>query len=290
MQEKQILISGGSDGIGKGTALGLARLGASITILGRREEHCRSTVAWLKKESRNERIRYFCADLSDMDQVKGLSEKILDRFNRLDVLVNNAGGIFLKKQLSAQGWEMTFALNHMNYFYLSHLLLPLLKKTADKSGEARVVVVSSGAHKSVNEPLNFDDIHMEKENYSGWRRYCESKLMNLYFTFSLHELLQGSQVTVNALHPGFVNSSFGNNNMGLFGLFIKVGKAFMARGIDKGAETIVHLSSSELLRGTSGKYYHDKQERSVSQLARDKDSEKKIWDLSLNLLGLKSYI
>ncbi|MFZ6019169.1 MAG: SDR family NAD(P)-dependent oxidoreductase, partial [Chloroflexota bacterium] len=211
VDRKKVLITGGTDGIGKVTALELAKRGAHVIIIGRNPQKTEQTVREIREQSDNPRVDFLIADLSEQEQVRRVAAEYRHRYDQLHVLINNAGAFFAKRELTADGLEKTFALNHLAYFLLTHLLLDLLTKSAP----ARIINVSSAAH--FGGKINFDDLNAEK-SYSGWGAYSNSKLMNVLFTYELARRLQGSGVTVNCLHPGFVATQFGKNNGGLIGL------------------------------------------------------------------------
>ena len=202
----------------------------------------------------------------------------MKKHTRLDVLLNNAGAMFMSRQESADGVEMTMALNHLSYFYMTHLLKDML--TAND--QARVVNVSSGAHQGAK--INFDDIQYKK-GYTGFGVYGQSKLMNLLYTFELARKMTGTHVTANALHPGFVNTGFGKNNGG----FIKFAMGLlspMQRKVSDGAATSIFLASSPEIDTVSGKYYVDCKAVESDPASYDKAAAARLWQLSLDLLGL----
>ena len=200
---KICMVTGATAGIGLVTARRLAEFGASVVLVGRDPSRGAAAVAEIQRRVPDAILDFMCADLSDQTQVRRLSEEFEDRFPRLDVLINNAGGMFGKRELSADGIEMTFALNHLSYFLLTNLLLPALRAAAP----ARIVNVASRAHEGV--ALNFDDLQHARR-YHGWKAYKRSKLANMLFTYELVRQLNGAAVTVNALHPGFVATGIGS--------------------------------------------------------------------------------
>ena len=212
MQGKTVLISGATNGIGKVTARELAHMGAQVVIIGRSKARTEETVREIQTVSGNQQVHSLLGDLSLISEVRRVADEFKQRFARLDVLVNNAGAVFAKRQETREGHEMTLALNHLNYFLLTHLLLDRLKSSAP----ARIVNVSSEAHTGGS--LRLDDLQ-SKQSYGrgGFNAYSQSKLMNVMFTYELARRLAGSGVTANALHPGLVSSGFGKNNAGLMG-------------------------------------------------------------------------
>lgn len=287
MKGKVVLITGGTSGIGRQTALDLAPMGAHIVILGRNKDKAEKTVAQLKNLGAAG-AEAIIADLSSLHQVKKAAEEFLAKYQRLDVLLNNAGSLFMQRLESADGYEMTLALNHLSYFALTHHLFPLLKETSEQTGEARIINVSSEAHKAAKEGIAFEDVQ-RKNGYSGWERYGESKLANIYFTYSLDEKFAGNGLTVNSLHPGFVDSGFGDNNKGWFQWFFSPIKKLFARSEAKGAETSVYLASAENLKGVSGKYFVDKKVKKTSPVSYDLEARERLWQESMGLCGIVSY-
>jgi NAD(P)-dependent dehydrogenase (short-subunit alcohol dehydrogenase family) len=198
---------------------------------------------------------------------------------RIDVLLNNAGALFMRRDVTLDGLERTFALNHIGYFLLTHLLRERLMESAP----ARIVNVASEAHR--NALLDFDDLQCA-ERYSGRIAYQRSKLCNILFTRELARRLAGTGVTANCLHPGFVASSFGDNNLGLFGIALGLAKRFVAISVERGAETPVYVASSPELETISGRYFDKCRERAPSVAARDDDSATRLWQVSTKLAGL----
>jgi len=214
--------------------------------------------------------------------VRAMAQAFLARYARLDVLLNNAGAFFYTRQTSAQGYERTFAVNHLSHFLLTHQLLDVLKDTAQRYGEARIINVSSGAHKGMC--LDFADVHMKK-GYKSWVAYGRSKLANLYFTFELARRLEGSAVTANALHPGFVATEIGVNRNPLIAL---VKKFINLRGISpqEGAQTSIYLATAAEVRGVSGTYFYQCRQARVDPIALDREAAQRLWQVSLELVGL----
>lgn len=269
---KSILVSGGTDGIGRVTAETLARMGAAVTIIGRNSEKTARVAEEIRRSSGNKQVDGIAADLSEQRQVRRAAEEYRARHDRLDVLVNNAGAMYMQRQESADGIEMTVALNHMNYFLLTQALLDLLKKSAP----ARIVNVSSMAHMGASlDPDNLEG----KRSYSGWRQYSNSKLMNLYFTYSLARRLEGSGVTVNALHPGFVATNFGRSNGGLFKPLFRL---FQLGAIspEEGAATSIYLASSAEVEGINGQYFSNKKAVPSSKPSYDEGMAERLWQIS----------
>jgi NAD(P)-dependent dehydrogenase (short-subunit alcohol dehydrogenase family) len=277
MNGKTVLITGASSGIGLHTAMGLAKLGAQVVMVGRDERRTAEAVSLVKAQTGNPSISYLLANLSSMKEVRNLASEFKSKHQKLDVLVNNAGAIFLWRKTTVDGYEMTLALNHLNYFLLTNLLLDVLKAQPN----ARIVNVSSNAHYRGH--VNFDDLQCER--YNGMLRYSESKLMNVLFTYELARRLKGTNVTANCLHPGFVASNFALNN----GFLVNIFMAFMWRRLtnEQGARTSIYLASSPEVEGVSGKYFHcNMKERRSSAESRDENVAKKLWEVSEGLVIL----
>jgi len=248
MKDKICLITGATDGIGKETARYLGKQNAQLILVGRNPEKGEKVRKKLRAKTGNNQIEILTADLSNMKAIRYLAERIYSRYDRLDVLINNAGALFAQREETDEGLEKTFALNHLNYFLLTKLLLDLIKK----GKTPRIINVASGAH--IGATLDFDNLQ-GKNDYSGWVAYKRSKLMNIMFTYKLAELLKDTPITVNTLHPGFVRTRFGDNNTGIVGIGLNLAKKIGAISIKKGAETSVFLATSPTVKGLSGKYF-----------------------------------
>ncbi|MEL6402909.1 MAG: SDR family oxidoreductase [Chloroflexota bacterium] len=282
MQDKVVMVTGATNGIGEITALELARQGATVVVVGRTLSKLEDTVARIKSETGNQNISYIQADLSSMAEVRNAAEQFLAQFERLDVLVNNAGAYFAERKTTADGYEMTLALNHLNYFLLTDLLLDTIKQTAETQGEARIVNVSSDAHQAAR--IKFDDI--QATNYSSFGRYGESKLMNIMFTYALARRLEGTKVSTNALHPGLVETGFGKNNGGMSKFFISILSKFFGKSPEEGAETNIYLAASPEAKGITGKYWADKQQKQSNKASYDVDAQERLWSISEELVGI----
>ncbi len=278
MQGKTCLITGATNGIGKETALSLAQMGARIVVVGRNRQKSEAVVAEIKQQSGNNAVELLLADLSSQKEVRRLADEVKANYPRLDVLVNNAGGIYTQRQLTVDGLEYTFALNHLSYFLLTNLLLDLLKA----STPARIVNVSSGAHQMGK--MEFDNLQGEKR-YSTMRAYGTSKLENILFTYELARKLEGTGITTTVMHPGGVATGFGHNNAGIFSVVVKFFHLF-SRTPAKGAETVVWLASSPDVEGATGKYYYDLKEIKSNAESHDQAKAQKLWQMSQKLTGL----
>jgi NAD(P)-dependent dehydrogenase (short-subunit alcohol dehydrogenase family) len=279
MQGKVCLITGATAGIGKATAQGLAAKGATLIITGRNRDKTAVTAAELKAASGNSNIDFLVADLSSQAEVRRLADEFKQKYSRLDVLINNAGGVFTKRQTTVDGLEYTFALNHLAPFLLTNLLLDLLKASAP----ARVITVSSGAEQGGR--LDFDDLQSEK-SYSAFRVYSTSKLENILFSNELARRLKGTGVTSNSLHPGFVASDFGKNNPGLLSMAMVLVRPF-AINVEKGAATSIYLASSPEVEGVTGKFFTKSAEATPSNpMANNEAAARRLWEISEKLCHL----
>ena len=276
--KKTCLITGATDGIGKQTALELAHRHYSLVLVGRNLEKGDAVVSELIRETGNEFIQFHCADMSSMKAVKDLAIEIQRSYDTIDILLNNAGAYFNQFKLTDDGFENTIALNHFAYFYFTELLLDMVK--SDSCG--RVINVASTAHKKAK--LEFNDLQM-KNGYKGWTAYRRSKLMNIMFTYECHHRFSDSGVTFNCLHPGFVDSSFGNNNLGFAKNSIKIAKKLFAIDIVKGARTSVYLSSSDDVAGISGKYFGKCKVVQSSKASYIEEDQKKLWEATEELIN-----
>lgn len=275
MNGKVCLVTGATDGIGKVSARVLAELGAKVIIVGRNPEKSAIVLAELRSISGNENIDLLMADLAVMQEVRDLAEQVISRYDRIDVLLNNAGGYFTKQEKTSDGLEMTFALNHMSYFLLTNKLMELLKYSAP----ARIVNVSSDAHYGVD--IEFENLNGEKE-YKAWKAYQKSKLANVLFTYELLKKVPGN-ITVNCLHPGFVATNFGHNNGGFFGPVLKIAQRISAIDPEEGAKTSIFLCSAPEIKGFSGKYFYKCQPKTSSQESRNMDTGKRLWQISSDI-------
>jgi NAD(P)-dependent dehydrogenase (short-subunit alcohol dehydrogenase family) len=278
LQDQTILITGATNGIGRQAALELAKLGATLVITARDAAKGEHVMAQIKSESGNSKIEMIRADLSRMADVISTANAFKAKHSRLDVLINNAGGIFDARKLTADGFEYTFGFNHLAYFLLARELLDVLKSSAP----ARIVNVSSAAHEGGK--INFDDL-MGARSYSSFRAYSQSKLANIMFTYALARRLEGTQVTVNALHPGFVDTGFGANGGLLMRSLINVAKKFGSIKVDKGADTVVYLASSADVAGQTGKYWDRRRAINSNAASQDAAAQERLWQVSETLIA-----
>jgi NAD(P)-dependent dehydrogenase (short-subunit alcohol dehydrogenase family) len=278
MQGKRCLVTGATQGIGRAAALALARRGASVVIVGRDPKRTPETAEELRQESGNPHVEAFVADLSLMAEVRRVAREYASRYPRLDALINNAGAVFAQRQLTTDGYERTFALNHLAYYALTRDLLELLRRSAP----ARVVNLSSIVH--TMERLDFDDLMVERR-YTGMRAYKRSKLANVMFTFELSRRLQGTGVTANCVHPGIVRTNFGKVDLkNLFTSIIGPLVRPFLLGPEQGADTAVWLASSPEVEGVTGKYFIKRKERKVNPQALDNAACARLWEISEQLV------
>jgi NAD(P)-dependent dehydrogenase (short-subunit alcohol dehydrogenase family) len=278
MRGKICLVTGGTNGIGKATAQALARMGAMVIIVGRDAQKTSQVVQEIRAASGNPGVGSMLADLSSEQEVRRLADEFKSKYSHLHVLLNNAGAVFMQRQLSVDGIEMTFALNHLASFLLTNLLLDTLKASAP----ARIINVSSNAHATGK--IEFEDLQGER-GYSP-RVYENSKLANILFTGELARRLEGTGVTVNALHPGFVATGFAKNNGKVMSALVSIFVPLVARSPAKGAETSIYLASSPTVEGITGEYFYDSHVIPAALQATDMVVARKLWDVSAEMVHL----
>jgi NAD(P)-dependent dehydrogenase (short-subunit alcohol dehydrogenase family) len=279
MKGRVCLVTGATSGIGKVTARALADKGATVVFVARDAERAAATRRWILDQTGNHSVDYLIADLSSRDSVYRLAGEFSSRYPGLDVLVNNAGAFFPNRMESADGIEMTFALNHLGPFLLTNLLLDAIRRRAP----SRIVTVSSGAHTGAK--MDWADLE-GRSRYSGWRAYGQSKLANLLFTYELARRLEGTGVTANALHPGFVATGFGHNGRGATKAMIGFAQRFMAISPEEGAKTSIYLASSPEVEGVTGKYFVKCKPVQSSPASYRLDDMRRLWDLSMQQVRL----
>jgi NAD(P)-dependent dehydrogenase (short-subunit alcohol dehydrogenase family) len=276
LEGKVFLVTGATEGIGKAAAVAFAKRGATLALVARSREKGERVVAEVKAASGDDRVELLIGDMSSLADVRAVADAFRAGHDRLDVLVNNAGAIFTERRMSADGIEMTFALNHMGYFVLTERLLDLLRKTPG----SRVVSTSSAAHRGGRMDLA---TIAKGDDRAGLAAYADSKLCNILFTRELARRLAGTGVTANCFHPGFVHTGFGLNNGGLVKWSLGwIGPVF-ARTPEKGAETLIWLAASPEAGKYNGEYFHDLKVARTTKLAKDDDLAKRLWDLSEKL-------
>jgi retinol dehydrogenase 14 len=274
-----VLITGGTSGIGKATAVAIAAMGANVVVVGRNQERGGAAVEEIKVQSHNESVELMLADLSVQAEVRRLAEGFLERYDRLDMLVNNAGLVQSKRTETPDGIETTLAINHLAPFLLTNLLLGCLEQSAP----SRVITVSSEAQRWGT--MDFEDMQSRRK-YRGFPVYGMTKLANIMFTYELAERLDGTDVSANCLHPGSVGTNFGQNNRDAMALFFRTFKPFM-RSPEQGADTLIWLASSPEIDGVSGKYFSDRKEIEAKKVAYDPAARRRLWEISEELTGLK---
>jgi len=276
---KIVLITGGTGGIGRATAIGLAKSGARVGITGRDRGRAEQAADAIRRESNNGAVDVFVADLSSQSDVRRLARDVLAAYPRLDVLINNVGGFWAHRHETADGLEHTFALNHLAPFLLTNLLIDRLRACAP----ARIVTVSSGAQSMGR--IDFDDL-MGEQTYSGQRAYNQSKLANVMFTYELARRLDGSGVTANTLHPGVTRTAFGaEDGTRVMAPIIAALRPFM-RSPKRGAETSVFLASSPAAAGITGHFFENRKARPSQKASYDSVTTARLWEVSAALVGL----
>lgn len=278
MAGRVCLVTGATSGIGAVTALELARMGATVIAGGRDEQKAAKTVTRIRRQTGNKAVEYLLADFSSLDQVRSLANSFREQHQQLHVLVNNAGAIFLRRKLSHDGIEMTFAVNHLAPFLLTNLLL----ETMVASAPARIVNVASDSHETAR--MNFDDLQGQS-SYNFMRAYGQSKLANVMFTYALDSQLEGSGVTANALHPGLVATNMGSNNGLPVGLFRPLMR-LLALSAEEGAQTSIYLASADQVADMSGKYFFKKRAVPSSPASYDQGAQQRLWQISAEMVGI----
>jgi NAD(P)-dependent dehydrogenase (short-subunit alcohol dehydrogenase family) len=279
MNHKICVVTGATSGIGLEAAMLLAAKGAQLILIGRDEERGQAAVANVNACAKNATAQFYKADLSRFAEVKRVAAELSTSLPKIDVLINNAGAIYSRREVTADGLERTFALNHLAYFSLTRLLHDLLAA----SPQARVVNVASEAHRWAE--LDFEDLQLSL-SYSARKAYNRSKLCNILYTRELARRLEGSSITANCLHPGFVASRFGDNNNDLFGRAFSVAKHLVGVPPKQGAATVVYLATSSDLRDQSGLYFINCWPRNPSRTAQDQSTARRLWDESCRLIGI----
>jgi len=276
-----VVITGGNAGVGKETAVGLAEQGAQVVITSRDPERGAAAVAEIRERTGSDAIEAMRLDLASIASIRSFAAELLERVERIDVLVDNAGGILGKRRETGDGFEMTFGVNHLGHFLLTNLLLDRLRASAP----SRIVVVSSVAHKQARKGLDFDDLQSERK-YRAGTAYARSKLANIYFARELARRLDGTGVTANSLHPGFVASRFARD--GDFGWLGNIGMPLIrpfAISQAAGARTSIYLSTSPDVEGMSGLYFVKCAVAEPSKVAQDDEAAKRLWAVSEELIG-----
>ncbi|HKU48412.1 MAG TPA: SDR family oxidoreductase [Nitrososphaera sp.] len=306
---KICLVTGSTSGIGKEIAAGLAKHGGSVVLIGRERSRCEAAAKEIRRRvgreddnvddddggsssnnnNNNDNINhstvtYLVADLSLQSSVRNLAREFKERYKRLDILINNAGVFRARRELTEDGIESTFAVNHLAPFLLTNLLIDMLKSSG---GQSRIVTTSSIAHRGAR--IDFDDLSFKHRRYNGISAYGQSKLANILFTKELARRLEGSNVTANCFHPGAVRTGLAqkNNNPWYYRLVWQAGSPFFLSP-EKGADTGIYLATSPDLGAVSGKYFVKRREAIPSREARDPNVAARLWAVSEELTGIKT--
>jgi NAD(P)-dependent dehydrogenase (short-subunit alcohol dehydrogenase family) len=279
MTGRVCVVTGATRGIGRATAEGLARLGATVVLIARRPEDGRKVSREIS-DTTGVAPDVVSADLSSQASIRNAAEELGERYPRLHVLVNNAGIIARQRQLTVDGLEMQFAVNHLAYFLLTNVVLGLLRAGAP----SRIVNVSSGAHAGAS--LDFDDLQSERR-YNATRAYSQSKLANILFTYELARRLAGTGVTANCLHPGVIGTKLLADYMGIPAAGGALARTFGAKA-EEGATTSIYLATSPEIEGVSGKYFEQKRPRRSSHESYDEAAARRLWEVSERLTGLST--
>ena len=282
LQGRVCVLTGATQGIGRAAAESLLSTGVELVLVSRDLTRLQTLASDLRLRAPEAKVGVVAGDLSRMLEVRRVGAEIRARHHKVDLLLNNAGAVFARREVTVEGLERTFALNHLAYFLLTQELLPVLREAP----AARVVNVASDAHRPAR--LDFDDLQYERTPYSAFGAYGRTKLMNILFTREQARRVEGSPITVNAMHPGFVRSGFGQNNPGFFGGIIALGQVLFARTPQRGARTLVWLATSPEVAGVSGKYFVDEHEATPSAAARDDATAHRLWEESERLAGLRA--
>ena len=280
LRGKTCMITGASSGIGKAAACEIAGMGANLVLVCRDGTRGEQALREIVDTSGNRNVELLLADLSSQQEIRRLAHRYLASKRPLHVLLNNAGVVMLKRTLTVDGFEATFAVNHLGYFLLTNLLLERLVESAP----ARIVNVASDAHRLKGVRMRFEDLQGDRQ-YKALRNYGQSKLANILFTRELARRLEGTRVTANCLHPGMVATRLGRNNGLISRLVVTVLKPFSISP-EQGARTAVYLASSPEVDGVTGKYFANNQEHRPNRAAQDDDDAQRLWALSETMTGL----
>jgi NAD(P)-dependent dehydrogenase (short-subunit alcohol dehydrogenase family) len=279
MEGKVVIVTGSNSGIGKAPVKTLAGMGATVVMAVRNRERGEMARNEIVAETGNESVSVMVCDVASRDSIKRFSDEFRSRHDRLDALINNAGAVFAKRQLSADGIESSMAVNYLGPFTLTRELIPLLKASAP----SRIVNVSSGL--SGNAEIDFDDLQREK-GYKGMKAYAGSKLMLTTYTLELAERLEGTGVTVNVVEPGFVATNLGRNSGSLLNSVMFTLVRPMQTTPEKAAENSIYATTSPELAGVTGRIFAKKQEKEAPPLTQDGEARRRLWDATERLLGL----
>jgi NAD(P)-dependent dehydrogenase (short-subunit alcohol dehydrogenase family) len=280
LEGQVIAITGANAGIGKETAVGLARMGATVVMTARDPERGAAALAEVRERTGSDRVELLALDLADLSSVRACATELLARYDRLDVLVDNAGLVMSKRTETVNGFETTFGVNHLGHFELTTLLLERLRASAP----SRVVVLASDAHKFAFGGLKFDDLQTQR-HYRGFLAYSRSKLANIYFTRELARRMSGTGVTANVVHPGYVDSRFGKDGDTRLDSLMGIGAKLFAISPEEGARTSIYLASSPDVEGATGAYWYKCTPAKMSKAARDDAAASRLWDESVALIA-----
>lgn len=284
MDGSTVVVTGGNAGVGKETAVGLARAGTTVIITSRDRAKGVAALTDVRERSGSDAVELMSLDLASFASIRSFSEELLARHDRLDVLVNNAGLISRGRTETQDGFETTFGVNHLGHFLLTSLLLDRLRAGAP----SRVVVVASHAHKQARRGLDFTDLQSERK-YSPMAAYAKSKLANIYFARELARRLEGTGVTANSLHPGFVASRFARDgDGGRLGDIVMPLARPLAISPEKGARTSIWLASAPSLAGVTGEYFYKCKPSTPTAVARDDEAARRLWAVSEELVATSS--
>jgi NAD(P)-dependent dehydrogenase (short-subunit alcohol dehydrogenase family) len=287
MKGKTCLITGGTSGIGKEIAIGLAKMNAKVVLVGRDECRCEETVREIMRnaagisDTNNDLISYMLADLSSQASIRKLGEEFLATHGTLNVLVNNAGVFLPRRTTTVDGIEYTFAVNHLAPFLLTNLLLERIMSTTS----SRIIITSSVAHKGAH--IDFEDVQFERRRYNGLKAYAQSKLANILFTKELSRRSEGTGVTSNCFHPGGVRTKLVRTGPWYYRIIWTMIGAFLVTP-QRGADTAVYLASSSEVKKISGKYFEKRKQASLSKAADDSEAAIRLWKLSEELTHIKT--
>jgi retinol dehydrogenase-12 len=286
LEGKVVVITGANSGIGLETAVALAAMGATVVLACRNPERATAAAAEVRDRAVSDQVHTVALDLADLASVQAAASSITADFGRIDVLVNNAGGIWTSRQSTAQGFEQTFGVNHLGGFYLTNLLLPTLVTSAP----ARVINLSSAAHRLAVRGMRWSDLQHQRR-YSAMEVYGESKLANILFTRELASRLDPAVVTVNAVHPGPVRSGFGmgGDTTGLLGIANRLVRPFEVTPA-AGADTVIFLAIDESVAGQSGGYWSNRSQSKISGHGRDDEAAARLWEESERLLSAAGFL
>lgn len=277
MAGKRVIVTGANSGMGKAISVEMAARGYDVIMLCRNEKRGQQALLEVKEKSRSNAVTLEICDLASFESILQCVSRLKEKYSAIDILINNAGLILTGRQETKEGFEMQIGVNHFGHFLLTQALMPLLENTS----ESRIVVVSSGAHKAGK--IHFEDLQLTK-GYSAFKAYSQSKLANLLYVKAMAEVLKGTSITINALHPGAVGTNMGVNRETGFGKGIMklLGKFFLTP--EEGARTTVYLAVSPDVKGLSGGYYYKEKLSKISKIAQDPKTVQRFYTLSQQLV------